>query len=279
MILIDAHVHIYDCYDLNEFLDAACANFTTGAARLGHHGVFAAVLLLAETSSENWFERLTEAACRKHTFAQKPRENWTLHRTKESTSLSARRADFHRLFIIAGRQIVTAEYLEVLALAIDNKFEEGTPLEKLLAAVKQTGAVPTIPWGPGKWLGKRGDELRRLLDGSQSSGIFLGDNGNRPVFWPRPFHFTLAEKKGLKVLPGSDPLPFASEATRPGSFGCSIDGSISSDYPARDLQCILRDPETVLRAYGTLERPWRFFRNQLEMQIIKRLRNRKSVKL
>ena len=50
--------------------------------------------------------------------------------------------------------------------------------------------------------------------------LFLGDNGNRPLFWSisRKF-FIKQKKKELINLPGSDPLPFNSEEKRPGSFG------------------------------------------------------------
>lgn len=35
MILVDAHVHIYDCFDLETFLDSALKNFKAEAARCG----------------------------------------------------------------------------------------------------------------------------------------------------------------------------------------------------------------------------------------------------
>jgi hypothetical protein len=50
MILIDAHVHIYDCFDLEKFFDSAYANFKSAAEQLGHTNDFTGILLLAETS-------------------------------------------------------------------------------------------------------------------------------------------------------------------------------------------------------------------------------------
>jgi hypothetical protein len=49
MMLVDAHVHVYDCFDLKKFFDAAFANFKSEADRLGSGDNFIAVLFLAET--------------------------------------------------------------------------------------------------------------------------------------------------------------------------------------------------------------------------------------
>lgn len=269
MILVDAHVHIYDCFDLHTFLDSALSNFRAEAARCGQGVTFTALLLLTETARENWFQRLKKLASEERQIGNRAFENWTFHRTKESSSLCARRDSTQMLFLIAGRQIVTAENLEVLALATDKEFEDGIPLTEVIRTVRGSGAIPVIPWGPGKWMGQRGMILTKTLNGPEAPGLFLGDNGNRPGFWPRPSHFKVAETKGIRVLPGSDPLPFPSESWRPGSFGFSVNRSITPEYPASDLKRILLDPTTRLKEYGHLEHLWRFFRNQLTAWIMK----------
>jgi len=279
MILVDAHVHIYDCFDLEAFLDSALENFKAEAARCGQEDAFTAVLLLTETAKENWFQCLAGYAGGESGTGTRSIGNWTFHRTNENCSLYAQSENSQGLFLIAGRQIVTAEDLEVLALMTDRQFEDGRPLEEVIQAVKETSAIPVIPWGFGKWMGPRGVFLRNLLETAKDPGAFLGDNGNRPSFWPRLSHFRLAKTKGIRVLPGTDPLPFSSECRRAGSFGFSVNGSISSGYPARDLKQILMDATARFQAYGHLEHPWRFFRNQLAMQIIKHLRKGKSLNL
>jgi len=271
------HVHIYDCFDLETFLDSALENFKAEAARSGREDAFTAVLLLTETAKENWFHRLARYVGDESGTKRKAIGNWTFHRTNEDCSLCAQYGNAQGLFLIAGRQIITAEDLEVLALAMTRNFEDGSPAEELIEAVKESGGIPAFPWGFGKWLGQRGSTLTKILNTPETSGLFLGDNGNRPNFWPRPSHFKMAQAKGIRILPGSDPLPFFSERHRPGSFGFSISGSIASEYPARDLKRILLEPKMLLKAYGQLERPWRFFRNQLAMQLIKHLRRAKSV--
>jgi len=277
MILVDAHVHIYDCFDLQAFLDSALANFKAEVARCGQEDAFTALLLLTETAKDNWFQRLTGYVGNNLGIGSKAIGKWTFHRTNENCSLLARCNGGQGLYVIAGRQIVTAEDLEVLALATDRGFEDGAPLEDVIETVKNNGAIPVIPWGPGKWMGHRGMILKDLLKAVKEPGLFLGDNGGRPIFWARPSHFKEAEAKGIRILSGSDPLPFASESRRPGSFGFSVEASITHEQPAKDIRRILLDPTTYPRAYGALENPYRFFLNQLAMQMTKQLRKRKWV--
>ncbi len=43
--------------------------------------------------------------------------------------------------------------------------------------------------------------------------------GEELLLLPNPTQFNLAEANGMKILPGSDPLPFPQEAKRPMSYG------------------------------------------------------------
>ena len=270
MIFVDAHVHIYDCFHLPIFFESAFANFQSEEARMGQGDDFTAALLLTESLKNNWFERLASYASNKTTAEAKTISGWTFHRTDEDCSLCARGSKNQSLFLIAGRQIVTAEKLEVLALATDKKFKDGAPMEQVIQSIRDMGAIPVIPYGFGKWIGRRGKILRDLLKKTESTKLFLGDNGGRPKFLPRSSHFKQAGKKGIRVLPGSDPLPFPSQCIRPGSFGFSAEGAVSTTHPARDIIRILLDPTNTFQSYGQPEPFLRFFRNQLLMQIIKR---------
>ena len=227
MIFVDAHVHIYDCFHLPIFFESAFANFQSEAARMGQVDDFTAILLLTETSKDNWFERLASYASNKTTAETKTIPDWTFHHTDGNCSLCARGSEDQSLFLIAGRQIVTAEKLEVLALATDKKFKDGAPIGQVIQSIRDMGAIPVIPYGFGKWIGRRGKILRDLLKKTEITKLFLGDNGERPKFLPRSSHFKQAEKRGIRVLPGTDPLPFPSECRRAGSFGFSFLGSIN----------------------------------------------------
>lgn len=267
--IVDAHVHIYECFALENLLTAACTNFKREAARREKMDSFTGVLLLAETSSDHWFRRLRSDA--EKAGGSLARATWRFDML-ENCSVSAQRDGGESLIIVAGRQIVTSENLEVLALATDKTFSDGFPIRNVIERISACGAIPVIPWGAGKWLGRRGALLKELLKQMSVSEIFLGDNSGRPYFWSNPRHFKLAKEKGIRILPGSDPLPFPSEFWRPGSFGFATPAIIAPDHPARDLKRILSDPGIVPEPYGSLERPYRFFHNQLAMQLRKHSR-------
>jgi len=267
MILVDAHVHIYDCFNLERFLNAAYSNFRAEADRLGIGDKFVPILLLAETAKENWFKRLLEYTSRELRIGVGTNINWTFHKTNEKCSIYAKLNSNQGLFIISGQQIITREGLEVLSLCTEKKYYDGEHLEKVIRAVRGIEGIPVIPWAVGKWIGQRGVLVKQILHKIETSGIFLGDNGNRPSFWPKPPHFRLGEKKNIKILPGSDPLPLSSESGKAGSFGFSLNRSISHEYPARDLKQLLTDPAVPFRSYGRLENPYHFFRNQLALRM------------
>jgi hypothetical protein len=87
------------------------------------------------------------------------------------------------------------------------------------------------------------------------------------VLWPRPAQFRRAEERGIKNLPGSDPLPFPNEARRVGRVGVVLNGSLDLRYPAQDLKRKLLDSSTSFQQFGRREMPLRFVRNQLKMQL------------
>jgi hypothetical protein len=143
MILVDAHVHIHDCYNLGNFFDSANANFKSAARRLGHENDYTGILLLAEASNDNWFRRLADSIGGRDLPAEKEIGNWTFHRTNEKCSLLAQSGDSQNLYLIAGRQIVSAERLEILALLIDEFFKDGDPVLALMETVDRTEGKDT----------------------------------------------------------------------------------------------------------------------------------------
>jgi len=192
---------------------------------------------------------------------------WQLFKTEESCSIEARSGEGASLFIIAGRQIVTQEKLEVLALLSDTQFKDGLALSKVVEEIRVAGAVPVIPWGVGKWLGQRGVLLSKFIETGLKSDVFLGDNGGRPTFWKHPAHFKLAQNKGLLVLPGSDPLPLSSEVERVGSYGFHLPKKLSSRQPAAELKKRLWAKPKSLTAYGSLQSPLAFLKNQVSIRL------------
>ena len=271
-ILVDTHVHIYDCFNLDTLLQSAWNNFS----QQSDTSDFTGVLLLTETARDHWFAKLSDKL--KEADANKgiKRGQWTFFSTAEACSLIAKNEQGQQLIIVAGRQIITAEKLEVLALITDSEFEEGLTLSETIQAIQVSGGVPVLPWGVGKWLGNRGTLIENLLNTQQTSAqqtsaqqpsFFIGDNSNRPQFWKRPSQFSTIEQQGKPVLPGTDPLPIASQASRPGSFGLSLSGTLNHATPAQHLKEKLLSSHSRWEAYGDLEKPIPFFQNQLAMRM------------
>jgi hypothetical protein len=270
MLLIDAHVHIYDCFDLDKFFDSAYANFKSAAEQFDRNNDFTGILLLTETSVDNWFSHLSDYAEEKGIPLDKKKSKWKIRHTCESNSLIAESGGSKNLLLIAGRQIATSEGLEILALSTLDNFKDGNPIKKLIAEIKDKGGIPVIPWGFGKWLGRRGKILSDLMMEREHNSFYLGDNGGRPKFLATPFHFKLAKKKGIRIFPGSDPLPFKAEYWRAGSYGFSVFESISFNCPWCGLRNILNKSELCINPYGSYENLFRFLHNQIAMQIRKR---------
>jgi hypothetical protein len=268
LIIADAHVHFYGCFDMEHLFDSAFNNFRKEVDNPLQGTPFSAFLFLTETKGEKCFHRFSRQA-KGGTGQAQGRGKWALRPTQEDCSLCAHLNDNEGLYLIAGRQIRTKENLEALALGTIQDFEEGVPVRELIGQIDLLGAIPVIPWGVGKWLGRRGKFIRDLLGEKDLPPFFLGDNRNRPIFWPRPNLFNQAEKKGLSILPGTDPLPFPSEIWKIGRFGFKIHGPIDPEYPFRDIQKLLLDPMARPQPYGTLEIPWRFFWNQLRVTLRK----------
>jgi hypothetical protein len=176
-----------------------------------------------------------------------------------------------QLMLIAGRQVVSREGLEVLLLGTRVALVDRLPVRAVLAEGERAGALRVVPWGVGKWFFGRGGLLDELIDAARpGEGFFLGDSSGRPFFWGRPRQFDRAARRGIRVLPGTDPLPFPSEVTRPGSFGFRLPWAAGSPVSTATLTTTLRRPDAELRPYGRLERLGPFLRHQLGMQLRKR---------
>ena len=263
LILCDAHVHYYDCFDLDYFLNCAWDNFYRQAQLSQKQDEFIAVLMLTEAKQDNWFLELKENTCQSNT--------WSFQETSELESLFAVDKDGHRIVIINGRQIVTSENLEVLALATPDTLDDGKPITDVIEWVKDKGAIAVVPWGFGKWWGNRGRILSKVLESFSRDEVFLGDNSGRPWFLGWPDHFKKANREHRRIFPGSDPLPFSSEAWRPGSCGFYFIGSLEEASPAKSLRDHLSDPKTNIINYMHCERLIPFVKNQVAMQIKKRM--------
>ena len=166
---------------------------------------------------------------------------------------------------------MTVEGLEVLALGASRRDRlDGRPFREVIGMLTDQGGLPVVPWGFGKWTGRRGALLKEFISGPIRNPFFLGDNSGRPGLIPSPALFRMGAEKGISTLPGSDPLPFPSENSRPGGFGFSLTGSLDPERPSREIKELLLDPAVKVKPYGRLETTARFLRNQCKMQLKKR---------
>jgi hypothetical protein len=273
---VDAHVHLHPCYDPDELLDHAYANLAA-AAQEGRIALPPAYfLLLAECAPDEGFAALkalarSDPAHPAPASSAFPLHRWVVAPTEES--ISVRVGDGERaLHIIAGRQVACREGLEVLVLGTTRRFADGRPIREILRETDALGVPRVIPWGPGKWFFRRGQLLRELIEEFRKPTLFLGDEGGRPVFWSYPQPFGQAERLGVRDLPGTDPLPFAHDVGKVGRMGLRVPIELDADRPGASLLAALTQLGTPLERFATLEPPLRFVRNQIGMQLRKRLR-------
>jgi hypothetical protein len=271
-LLVDAHVHIHATFDLYRFLDAAAANFRRAAAAMDLPGDTPGCLLLTETGPANVFADLRKVAgagAALDNERDRPNANrWRFSLTAEPESVVAVCSGSPRILIVAGRQIVTTDGLEVLALLTTRRFEQPLDLHAAIAATQAAGGIPVLPWGFGKWTLRRRAIVASALRGA-ARPLFVGDNGGRPRALPMPRLLRQAMHAGVPVLPGSDPLPFPDQHTRAGGHGFVAHIDVAADTPARQLRDWLRALHRQPPVYGRGEGMIRFARNQLRMQIRK----------
>lgn len=278
VIFVDAHVHFHSTFQPAAFLNAAYRNIENMSRNRRINDRWTGVLCLTTGEREAGFDLWQGMG----DFTQERKNgnpgDWQIEATEEEVSIRAIQDD-KEMVLIAGRQIVSLEKIELLAIGTRHPFENGKPLKVLLEEVNDHKAVAVIPWGVGKWMGIRGQIVKEMIRHYSSGKFFLGDTGNRPRFWPKPTLLKEAEKQGIKNLPGSDPLPFPGEYRKPGSYGFALNGSLDAERPFKSLQEKLFDPAVEIWHYGALEKAQRFFRHQLALQYRKHWKRRTPVDL
>ena len=140
-ILADTHVHLYAAYDFGACFRRAFAALRARAG--GTEGDWRGALCLAERAGETLFAALRAGRAAIPGFR--------VAATDDPAAVTVVAPDHARLAVIAGRQIVSRERIEVLALGADAAVADGAPLDATLAAVRAAGALPVIAGAPGQW--------------------------------------------------------------------------------------------------------------------------------
>ena len=218
MLLLDAHVHVYPDYDRGVLLRSALRNLS---AKAGPDDFLAMVLV--EREGVDVFGEWSRG--------EGLPKGWTATPI-DPTAIQLRHERDGALLVFAGRQIACAERLEILGVCTRVPTPDGVPCAKAIAAVRDSGGIPVLAWGVGKWLFQRAKIVQSLLTANGPSALPLCDTSLRPVFWPRP-----AAMRGARpVLCGSDPLPHPGEEVQAGRYACAIPVDIAGPNPSALLR-------------------------------------------
>jgi hypothetical protein len=264
--LIDVHVHVQENFDHGRFYRAALGNFRVASSRIAAGGPWTACLVLTETGHQHEFERLHDDRLRKG----RRRSSLLVGATPEPEALWVRPTQTSEsILVVAGRQLVSSEGIEVLVFPTREEAPAAVDLDELLRDAARRRKIAVLPWGFGKWWGRRGTFIRSILLSNQ--GIFVADTGHRPRGSRRPRLLVEAEAQGVPVLAGSDPLPLPGEQERAGST-CFALMAPKGPRPLSSIVRGLRELRETPPAHVSGPNPATFILKQLAMQVRKRQR-------
>jgi hypothetical protein len=260
---VDAHVHFHRRHLVLPTLEAALANFSA----LDAPGVTpgSGILLLAQSAHERVYEWIR---------TQERIGGWSVSAVPAESQCLRLRGEAGEALVVCGRQIVAEPGLEVLALGTDQNIDDGLGLERTLRAAQSAGAIAVLPWGFGKWTGRRELRIREQLSSPSVASLWFGDNGGRLRSLPRPQLLDEAERCGFGVLPGSDPFPFGGDYRRVGGFGCWLEQEPDSVRPWESIRSALGRSRASPEPYGQTAGWIAFGLRQSWMQVHKRLGGR-----
>jgi hypothetical protein len=251
---IDTHVHVYHCYDPGTLFREA--NLNSNRSGSGTN----LILCLTESRGFNFFQNLKDQLKTDDSIA-----GWSLSEIAKQPAILLR-SDDQNIIIVAGRQVVTKQGLEVHALFSEKTYDDGQDIQFIIDQINESGSIAVLPWGVGKWLGNRGAIIEKLLNDNEPGNLAIADISARPVLWPQPDQFRIARKSGFNCLYGTDPLPIDYEQSRIASAGMVME--LPSDLSAAVAELkerLLKQTENHF--YGTRVSVLRFIKDQLMLRL------------
>ena len=240
--LIDSHVHLYPCFDINKAINKSWNNFASIEKKAaGINKNVKRVWLLTERSDMHMFTTLFHVQLTNYT--PKPGKDNCLYLVEKATEKA--------LIIFPGRQIITHERLEICALGCDVIIQDRLlSTRDVIIKVLDQGGIPAVNWAPGKWFGKRGRLVSELFDQFSPEELLISDTTMRPAVWTTPRLISAARRQGFQMVCGSDPLPFPGEEKWLGSYCTLASGTWNDDRPLDSLKNLLLQPQHSLRICG-----------------------------
>lgn len=243
-LVADTHVHIYPCYPIAEALSRGLDNLR----RLAGTSEAACALFLTERFDCRVYRDLSAGRLGV--------QGWDVSQPLDADVIRlVRKSDGGKLLLFAGRQIITSERIEVLALTRDLSVPDGVSAAETIEAVSAGGAIPVLPWSPGKWFFGRGRLIAGIIGSASPAGLLVGDSSLRPIGWPHPRLMTRARARGIGIVAGSDPLPFAGEERLIGTYGTSFECETDNARPADSARKALLAPGANSISVGERTRP------------------------
>ena len=240
-LAVDTHVHLHPGVDPDAWLTHAVNNATRAmpdAAGL--------VLCLTERAGVHRFAELLSRPDATPAGGNSGGDT-------AGVTLRPNAADGFPVMVLPGRQVVTAQRIEVLLLGlVGDPVPDGGATDALLRD-PPPGCLPVLPYGVGKWLGRRG----RTVAGypAVAKADIVGRVRVPGLRRPRPL-------RG-RVLRGTDPLPIPGDEAVTARFGNRVElDPKRADWPEA-LLAALRDRP---KGYGRHLTPVAAVRRQVALR-------------
>lgn len=263
MYFLDGHAHLEHEDMLPDLVENSLANMRLAAGSMRQAHPLQGMLLLAELAGQSWGSVVRSWAVSGKQFTGQ--STWQIRATSEYSAVICENKEGDQLCCIMGRQVNTAENIELLLFGSQKVYEK-QPLIESVTHCLQDGTLVIVPWGVGKWLGKRGQLVTDMLVDRGINGYYLGDNGNRPRFWKAVPQFKVAREKQIPLIYGSDPLFLPGEVKRVGSYGNIVPKRLNLEYPLQGLKDALDAKAAALVPYGHLQNASSFFMSQIRLR-------------
>ncbi|MFO7870995.1 MAG: hypothetical protein R6V03_06135 [Kiritimatiellia bacterium] len=236
--VIDAHLHLYPCYDLNLAVRTLARNLEAGAPGA------VACAFLTERQDCDYFTRfsaegLTDSG---HGIAVLPANSGRILTVTEKGE--------RRAYIFPGRQYATRERIEILALGVRPEIQETASARETVEKILEADGIPVLSWAPGKWMFGRSAVVKELVERFCPGDLLIGDSALRPRGVPEPRLIKEARAEGTPVVAGSDPLPISGEEKRMGGYVTVAEGGHDPEKPADSVRDLLRQRPLNLSAAG-----------------------------